>query len=86
MIKLTNLNILGSSNGILDLKEGFDKTLKYVSAVSRDLLRIAWKCINNLSNNLRLDETSILVFFRFYCKISRNQLEIVVEAKYGIHS
>ena len=24
-------------------------------------------------------------FFQFYCKINRNQLEIVVEANYGLH-
>ena len=37
---------------------------------------------DNLSNNLRLNEISILIFFQFYCKINRNQLEIVVEATY----
>ena len=41
---------------------------------------------DNLSNNLRLHEITIIVFFQFYCKISRNQLEIVVEATYGLHS
>ena len=40
---------------------------------------------DNLSNNLRLNEISILIFFQFYCKINRNQLEIVVEATYGLH-
>ena len=25
------------------------------------------------------------MFFQFYCKINRNQLEIVVEATYGLH-
>ena len=34
----------------------------------------------NPSNNLRLHEISILNFFQFYCKISRNQLEMVDEA------
>ena len=43
MIKLTSFNILGLS--ILDLKKGFDKTLKHIPAVSEDLLRIAWKCM-----------------------------------------
>ena len=43
MIKLTSLNILGQPNDILDLKKGFGKTLKNISAVSEDLLRIAWK-------------------------------------------
>ena len=45
MIKLTILNILGQPNGILDLKKGFDKTLKNRPAVSEDLLRIVWKCM-----------------------------------------
>ena len=45
MINLTSLNILGQPNDILDLKKGFDKTLKNISAVSEDLLRIAWKCM-----------------------------------------
>ena len=43
MIKLTSLNILGQANDILDLKKEFDKTLENISAVSEDLLRIAWK-------------------------------------------
>ena len=45
MIKSTIINISGMSNGILDLKKGFDKALKNISAVSDDLLRIAWKCM-----------------------------------------
>ena len=45
MIKLTILNILGQSNGILDLKKGLGKTLKKISAVSEGSLRIAWKCM-----------------------------------------
>ena len=45
MIKLTIINILGYPNEILDLKKGFDKTLKNIPAVSKDLLRIAWKCM-----------------------------------------
>ena len=45
MIKLTILNILGESNGILDLKKLFDKTLKNIPAVGKGLLRIAWKCV-----------------------------------------
>ena len=35
---------------------------------------------DNRSNSLRLNEISILIFFQFYCKINRNQLEIIVEA------
>ena len=39
---------------------------------------------DNLSNNLRLNEISILIFFQFHCKINRNRLEIVLEATYGL--
>ena len=42
-------------------------------------------CADNLSNNLRLNEISILIFFQFYCQINRNRLEIVVETTYGLH-
>ena len=45
MIKLRSLNIFGWLSDILDLKKGFDKTLKNISAVSEDLLTIAWKCM-----------------------------------------
>ena len=41
---------------------------------------------DHLSNNLRLNEISILIFFQFYCRINRNQLEIVVKATYGLHA
>ena len=75
------INILGQPNGILDLKKGSDKTLKNIPTVSKDLLRIVWKCINNL----RFHETSIFIFFQFYCKINKKQLEIVVEVTYGLH-
>ena len=43
-------------------------------------------CADRLSNNLRLNEITILSFLQFYCKITRNQLEIVVKATYGLHS
>ena len=45
MIGLTIINILGQSNGIFDLKKGYDKSLKNMPAVSvsKHLLRIAWK-------------------------------------------
>ena len=45
MIKPTIINILGHPNGILDVKNGFDKALKNILAVSQDLLRIDWKCL-----------------------------------------
>ena len=40
MIKPTIINILGWPNGILDLKKGFDKAVKNIPAVRKDLLRI----------------------------------------------
>ena len=40
---------------------------------------------DRLSNNLRLNEISILSFFQFYFNIDRNQLEISLEATYGLH-
>ena len=42
--------------------------------------------VDSLSNNLRLNEISILIFFQFYFKINRNQLQISVKATYGLHS
>ena len=45
MIKLTNIIISGEPNGILNLKKGYDKTLKSIPTVSKDLPRIAWKCV-----------------------------------------
>ena len=45
MIKLTIINILGQPNGILDLKKEVYKAFKNIPAVSEDLLRIAWKCM-----------------------------------------
>ena len=40
-------------------------------------------CTDNLSNNLRLNEIYTLIFSNFTPK---NQLEIVVEATYCLHS
>ena len=39
-----------------------------------------------LNNKLRLNEMFMLSFLKFYCKINRNQLEIVVKATYSLHS
>ena len=41
--------------------------------------------LNVLSNNLRLNEISILTFSQFYFKMNGSQLEIVVKATYGLH-
>ena len=85
MIKLTIFDILGYLISILDLKKRFDKTLKNIPAVSEDCLEVYENRADNLSNNLRLNEISIVILFQFYCKINRNQLEKVVEATYGLH-
>ena len=45
MIVFTTINILGQPNFILNFKEGYDKTLKDIQAVSEDWLRIDWKCM-----------------------------------------
>ena len=42
-------------------------------------------CAAWLSNNVELNEISILTCFHFYFKINRNRLEIVVKATYGLH-
>ena len=49
-----------------------------------DCLEVHENRADSLSNNLRLHEIAMLIFFQFYCKISRNQLEIVVEATYDL--
>ena len=51
-----------------------------------DLLEVNENCTDHLTNNLRLIEISISIFFQFYFKINRNQLEIVVKAADGLHS
>ena len=40
---------------------------------------------DHVSNSLRLQEISILIFFQFYCNTNRNQLQIVVETDYGLN-
>ena len=40
MINLTTINILGQPNIVLNLKKGFDKTLKNIPTVSEDWMRI----------------------------------------------
>ena len=45
MIKPTIINILGQPNGILDLKKQFYEAFKNIPAASKDLLKIAWKCM-----------------------------------------
>ena len=52
---------------------------------AEDCLEVHENRADHLSNNLRLQEISILIFFQFYCKINRNQLQIVVETTYGLN-
>ena len=68
---------------ILILKKGYDKTLKKLPIVNEDLMKVYKNRADYLSNNLRLNEISILILFQFYCKINKNQLKIVIKAIYG---
>ena len=52
---------------------------------AEDCLEVSENRADLLSNNLRLNEISILTFFQFYCERNRNQLDIFVEATYGLH-
>ena len=61
------------------------KTYQLQVIFTDDCLEVYESRADNLSNNLRLNEISILIFFQFYCKIHKNQLEIVVEATYGLN-
>ena len=45
MINFTAINILGQPNVILNLKKGYDKTLKNTPTVSEDWLRSDLKCM-----------------------------------------
>ena len=45
MIKLTTISILGQPNVIMNLKKVYDKTLKNIPTISKDLLRTVWKCM-----------------------------------------
>ena len=45
MINFTTISILGQPNFILNLKNGYDKTLKNIPTVSEDCLSIDWKCM-----------------------------------------
>ena len=52
---------------------------------AEDCLEVYENCADHLHNNLRLNEISVLTFFQFYCKINRNQSEMVVEQTYGLN-
>ena len=71
MIKIKTVNILGQPKDILDLKIEYDKTPKNIPTVSEDCLEVHENCAYHLSNNLRLNEISMLIIFQFYCKISK---------------
>ena len=75
MINLAIFNNLGQPNGILDLKKGFDKTLKNIPEFAEDCLAAYKNRTDDLSNKVRLNKIPILIFFQLYCKINREQLE-----------
>ena len=50
-----------------------------------DCLEVFKNRADHLNNNLILQEISMLIFFRFYCKINRNQSQMVVETTYGLN-
>ena len=73
----------------MDLKKGYDKTLKNTSCrrgFAENCLVVDEDCADYLSNNMRLNEIFIPTFFLFYCNLKRSQSEIVVKATYGLHS
>ena len=67
------------------LKKGCDKTLTVSEDLIEDCLEAYENSTDHIRNNLILNEISILIFFHFYCKTNRGQLEIVVETTYGLH-
>ena len=69
-------------------KKDILKLLKYTNCkwgFAQDCLEVYENGTDHLSNNQRLNEISKLIFFQFYFKIKRNQLEIVLTATYGLH-
>ena len=67
------------------MKKGLDNYTSSNGGFAEDCLEVYENCADNLSNNLRSNEISILIFFQFSKKKNRNQLEIVVEAIHGLH-
>ena len=51
---------------------------------AKDCLEMYENRADHLSNNLKLNQISMLIFFQFYCKTNRNQLKIVLESLYGV--
>ena len=52
---------------------------------AEDCLEVFKNRADHLNNNLILQEISMLIFFQFYCKINRNQSQMVVETTYGLN-
>ena len=52
---------------------------------NEDYMEVYENRADPVSNNLRLNEISILTFFQLYCKINRNKSEIFVEETYDVH-
>ena len=75
MSKIATIIILGQLYGILNLKNNMMNLLK-TATVREDLLKIAKKheiCVDHQNNNLRLNQVSIHIYFKFPCKISKTQ-------------
>ena len=86
MIKLAFLNILVQLNCILNLKEGYYKTIKNILNFAEDYLVVYEIRIDYLFSNLRLDEFFTLSFFPISVqKKKRNKLETVLGEAYGLH-
>ena len=86
MIKLAFLNILVQLNCILNLKEGYYKTIKNILNFAEDCLVVYEIRIDYLFSNLRLDEFFTLSFFPISVqKKKRNKLETVLGEAYGLH-
>ena len=86
MIKLAFLNILVQLNCILNLKEGYYKTIKNILNFAEDCLVVYEIRIDYLFSNLRLDEFFTLSFFPISVqKKKRNKLETVLGEACGLH-
>ena len=69
-------------------KKDMIKLLKIYQQKARfneDYMEVYENRADHVSNNLRLNEISILTFFQLYCKINRNKSEIFVEETYDLH-
>ena len=61
------------------------KIYRYKRGFAEDRLKVFENRADHLNNNLILHKISILIFFQVYCKVNRNQSQVVVEATYGLN-